>query len=266
MLNAPFNSDAIFGFQQSIRRDPRAKLWTCSVKSFTAPNYIYIINEYNSLLSITISGVTVNYTISFGNYNANTFMTYLLTILPFGFTITLNTITNKYTLSYTNTFQINAISTIYAIMGFNKNSNYISISNSLTMPYTCNFNGLQNLNIHLSSTNTDNLDSFTSSTGGVILALPIINGSNQILYQKSDNFEFIIKQDVIDIFEIELLDDLENPINFNNQHWNITLKFTLVKDMDKFMYKNNFKNILGSSNYDNYDNYELNKKIMVMIV
>ena len=34
-----------------------------------------------------------------------------------------------------------------------------------------------------SSTTTDNLDSFTSSTGSVILALPIINGSNQILYQ-----------------------------------------------------------------------------------
>ena len=104
MLNAPFNSDAIFGFQQSIRRDPRAILWTCSVKSFTASNSIYIINEYNSLLSITISGVIINYTISFGNYNANTFMTYLLTILPIGFTITLNTITNKYTLGYTTTF------------------------------------------------------------------------------------------------------------------------------------------------------------------
>ena len=95
MLNAPFNSDAIFGFQQSIRRDPRAILWTCSVKSFTAPNSIYIINEYNSLLSITSSGVIINYTISFGNYNANTFMTYLLTILPAGFTISLNTITNN---------------------------------------------------------------------------------------------------------------------------------------------------------------------------
>ena len=264
--NATFNSDDIFGFQPSIRRDPRAILWTCSVKSFTAPNSIYIINEYISLLSITISDVITNYTISFGNYNANTFITYLLTILPVGFTITLNTITNKYTLSYTTTFQINANSTIYEIMGFDKNINYTSILNSLTLPYTCNFNGLQNLNIHLSSTTTDNLDSFTSSTGGVILALPIVNGSNQILYQKSDTFEFIIKQDIIDTFEIELLDDLENPINFNNQHWNITLKFTLIKDMDRFIYKNNFENILGSSNYDNYDNYELNQKIVVMIV
>ena len=120
ILNPPFNSDAIFGFQQSIRRDPRAILWTCSVKSFTAPNSIYIINEYNSILSLTISSVITNYTISYGNYNANTFMTYLLRILPVGFTITLNTITNKYTLGYTTTFQINASSTIYDVMGFNK--------------------------------------------------------------------------------------------------------------------------------------------------
>ena len=30
--------------------------------------------------------------------------------------------------------------------------------------------------------------------------------------------------------------------------------------MDRFIYKNNFENILGSSNFDNYDNYELNQK------
>ena len=30
--------------------------------------------------------------------------------------------------------------------------------------------------------------------------------------------------------------------------------------MDRFIYKNNFENILGLSNYDNYDNYELNQK------
>ena len=59
--------------------------------------------------------------------------------------------------------------------------------------------------------------------------------------------------------EIEILDDLENPVNFNNQHWNLTLKFTTIKDVDRFAYKNNFENILGT-NYDNYDNYNLNEK------
>ena len=60
--------------------------------------------------------------------------------------------------------------------------------------------------------------------------------------------------------EIEILDDLENPINFNNQHWNLTLKFSTIKDVDRFSYKNNFENILGSSTYDNFDSYDLNEK------
>ena len=30
--------------------------------------------------------------------------------------------------------------------------------------------------------------------------------------------------------------------------------------MDRFIYKNNFENILGSSNYDNYGNYEMNQQ------
>ena len=260
ILNGSFLSDVVFHFQLSLRRDPRSILWTCSVMSFTSPNSIYVINEYNNILSITISGVTTNYTIVKGNYNANTFITYLLSILPAGFTLTINTITNKFTLGYTAPFSINANSTIYEVMGFLKSTVYNSVSNNIIMPFTCNFNGLQNLNIYLSSTNTENLDSFTQSTGGVIQTIPIVNGSNQILFQKTNNFEFIIKQEVMNTLEIELLDDLENPINFNNQHWNLTLKFTTIKDVDRFSYKNNFENILGSSTYDNFDNYDLNEK------
>ena len=118
MLNGSFMSDAMFHFQLSLRRDARAIIWTCSVMSFTAPNSIYVINEYNNLLSIAISGVTTNYNIVKGNYNANTFITYILTVLPAGFTLTVNTITNKFTLGYTAPFSINSSSTIYEVMGF----------------------------------------------------------------------------------------------------------------------------------------------------
>ena len=118
ILNGSFLSDVVFHFQLSLRRDPRSILWTCSVMSFTSPNSIYVINEYNNILSITISGVTTNYTIVKGNYNANTFITYLLSILPAGFTLTINTITNKFTLGYTAPFSINANSTIHEVMGF----------------------------------------------------------------------------------------------------------------------------------------------------
>ena len=178
MLNGSFMSDAMFHFQLSLRRDARAILWTCSVMSFTAPNSIYVINEYNNLLSIAISGITTNYNIVKGNYNANTFITYILTVLPAGFTLTVNTITNKFTLGYTAPFSINSSSTIYEVMGFLKNTLYNSVSNNIIMPFTCNFNGLQNINIYLSSTNTENLDSFSQSTGGVIQTVPIIIGSN----------------------------------------------------------------------------------------
>jgi hypothetical protein len=50
---------------------------------------------------------------------------------------------------------------------------------------------------------------------------------------------------MIDDMTIDIKDDLNNYINFNNQHWNLTLYFSVIKDIDRFNYMNNFHNILN---------------------
>ena len=85
--NAPYNSDVDFQFEGSLyfNQDEYIQL-TFSLNSFSCPNSIYVINQTNNLLSITMNGNTVNYSLQFGNYNINTFQTYLLSILPNTFT------------------------------------------------------------------------------------------------------------------------------------------------------------------------------------
>ena len=129
-LNGDYNSFVRFLFEEGMYFPHNNIQVTCSVLSFICPNSIYIINETNNLLSLTINSVTTNYYIVKGNYNASNFITYLLSILPTGFTITLNSITNIFTMTYTSNFTINSTSTIYNIMGFKKNTNYSSLSNS----------------------------------------------------------------------------------------------------------------------------------------
>ena len=75
-----------------------------SVLHCEVPNSFYIVNYTNN--SIVANSIT--YTIPVGNYNANTLITALLTLLPVGFAISYSTVTNKYTWTNSTNFTINA--------------------------------------------------------------------------------------------------------------------------------------------------------------
>ena len=249
-INGTFNSSVIFEFEDTIRVHPKAIKLSCSLNHFTCPNSIYNINENNSLLSITVSGTTTNYTFPYGNYNASTFMTQLKALLGSNFSISINTLNNKFTLTHTtNDFSINSNSTIYYEMGFVANTSYISTSRSLTMPYTCNFNGIQSINVHFENLNTNNMDSYNKSNSAIIQSIPVDSTLQQISFFKTNDFNFRIRQENIDFIQIDIKDDLDRFVNLNNQHWNLTLQFTETKDYDRFHYNTNFHSILQNGYY-----------------
>ena len=243
-INGDYNSNIRFLFEEGMYFPHNYIQITCCVLNFICPNSIYIINETNNLLSLKINNVTTNYYISYGNYNASNFITYLLTILPTGFTMTLNTISNIFTMSYTTNFIINSSSTIYNVMGFKKNTSYTSNNNSLVMPYTCNFNGIQSINISLENINTNNLDSYNKYQTSIIQTVNVDTNKTIIEFNKSEDYNITIKQNIMDYIDIGLTDNLQNFINLNNQHWNITLLFNIVSDKNRFSYQNSFLNIL----------------------
>ena len=128
-------------------------------------------------------------------------------------------------------------------MGLAQSTTYYSINNSITMPFTCNFNGIQSININFENLLTENVDSLSKSNSSVIQSILVDNSMQQIQYINSNNFKFLIKQDVISFIQIELRDDLEIPINLNNQHWNLSLAFTDLVNIDRFAKYNGFHNI-----------------------
>jgi hypothetical protein len=112
------------------------------------------------------------------------------------------------------------------------------------MPFTCNFNGIQSFNIHLTNVLTKNVDSLKKSVSSIIQSIPVDVSSSSISYIKNADFNFVITQEIIDSLTIELRDDLGNLLNFNNQNWNMTLYFSIIKDIDRFSYLTNFYGIL----------------------
>jgi hypothetical protein len=245
-LNSTYNSHVKFEFEQAIIFNKRSIKTSCSVLQFSVPNSIYNINETNNSITIYYNNTSPTYYVPYGNYNVYTFMTQLLTQIPSSFSISYNSINN--TLTMTNTtydFILGGQSTLYNVMGLPKNTGYGSTSKSLTLPYMCNFNGLQNIGIYMDNLGTRNIDSLSKSTGSLIQCIQVDPNATLIQFTNNSSAEkFTIYQNTIDYIEISLKDALGNYINLNNQHWNMTLCFSVVRDLERFEYMNTFHNTL----------------------
>ena len=84
----------------------------------------------------------------------------------------------------------------------------------------------KNINIHITSMNTDNIDSLTKSDCNIVQTIPVDSNQSQIMFTKTNDYAFTIKEDCIDSISVTTTDDLGESIDWNNQHWNMTLYFT----------------------------------------
>ena len=234
--NSTHNSELTFEMKYPIIVPKDCLHMTWAVQSFTCPISWYLINSTNNLLSILMSDQIYNINIPYGNYNAISFQTILLGLLPSGFNIILNSINNIYTLTHqTNDFIIRSTSTIFQIMGFYKGQSYTSVNQTLTLPFTCNFSGLTSINIICENIRTNNLDSRTELTSSsIITSVPINSSQGGVIYfQKYNDYCFDVKEDIIDFLDILIMDDLGNKINLNNQHWNLILQINFFREIIK---------------------------------
>jgi hypothetical protein len=90
------------------------------------------------------------------------------------------------------------------------------------------------MNIHITSMNTDNIDSLTKSDCNIIQTIPVDSNQSRIMFTKTTDYAFTIKEDCIDSISVTTTNDLGESVDWNNQHWNMTLYFTTYQDIDRF--------------------------------
>lgn len=204
-----------------------------------------------------------------GNYNPNSFIfelnNQLTGFYPNGnWNITFSNITNKISISaerdyyfysypYTdeNYFKAQNIGTI---MGFNDiiaqgvtdvspagKTYYTGImyptyvgAYNITMPLPVNFSGINSINIYLANLVTQNVDSLTKTTNGIVCNVPVNCPPNDVIYfDKRNDFEFKLDQEYLNSLTIHLKDNLGNFIDLQGQPWNLTLEFSLIRKVPK---------------------------------
>jgi hypothetical protein len=224
--NGIFNSNLEFNVPNLYQTNTNLLYLTIKCLHAEIPYSFYVVNEYNNVLSITDKFNQIqNIYVPFGNYNANTFMKLLAPELPTGMTLSFNNNNGKFTLNYNGSFSINSTSTCYVLMGFDKGKTYNSVNNQIELPYLANFLGSKNIylkipNLILDNYNTATMDRATLSN------IPVnVPPFSIIMYENSSGSSTMIKSiQIPDILYIQLADDQNNLIDFNNTEFSITIQ------------------------------------------
>lgn len=252
--NSTYLSDIYFNFKGILKDEPDIIETTFQILSAQIPYSFYNINVYNNILRLNINSINYTLTLTRGNYNANNLITEILNQLTLngisGFNITISSITGtlKFQHSSQNFTLLYSGSTIFNVLGFDPLINYTSTSFILNAPYPLNLLGTLNLRIISDELQTNNIDSSVNGSWNVLQTIPIEQGNfGLILYDNISKNEMPLNNKYLNGFDIKIIDDNNNLVNFNNIDWNMSFIIN-IKRLRKDSTKTNFKDIIQPLN------------------
>jgi len=236
--NGSYNSDITFYIPKLIERKDLILYNTIRISHAEIPYSFYIVNEYNNTFQFNSNTVTL----PFGNYNGFTLMNAInqeIQVYDASASLALNQTTGRYTMTSTLPFTLNTnMSQIYKIIGLEKGnySGQFNFSNSLYelyFTYPLNTSGSRNLYIKATNFVLDNLNTSTNDKATLKSISCNVPPFGIIMYNNNENVETLVKNPETNYINIQITDDENNLVNFNNIDWSICLeiksKLTLIK-------------------------------------
>jgi len=238
--NTTYLSDMLFNFQNILSDDDDIISSNICVMNAQFPVSFYTINETNNIFGVATNlNLFQTFTIPVGNYNANTLITKMNSLVTAGLisiTFSFNSATGKVTISgdagVTSITFSSALSQFYKVMG---SVFPISTGTSvLNMPYPLNLLGVKKLVI---KSQLLGISSFESGTNQSVTLTTIPNNNSpftMISYENRSNLnKSLIRVRKIDSIDIQIEDEDGNKINFNNINWTLTLVLENIRKMTK---------------------------------
>jgi len=234
--NTTFNSDVVFQLIGLVKKEPDIKHITFHLVDAQIPVSFYNINYTNNVLKYQISSVNYTITVSVGNYNFTSLAQQLVAGFLANshiFTITINKQTGVITFATPATNFILQVSSIFSTLGFPA-SNQTSTSFSLTATYPLNLFGITKIKITSTFFNSYNYDSATRGLSNLISVIPVDQPSfGLIVYENKSDAKYTLRTNVVDNIDIQMTDQNDNLINFNNIDWQLTFLLDITREQDE---------------------------------
>lgn len=237
LYNSTFLSNVSFDTPSLLTKSPYISKVQLELLHAEIPVSFYTINYSNSFFKFKIHTDPIQTVqVPVGNYNANTLITALLTLInDTNFQITISKITGKLTFHHNQTFIIYTDNqySIGKILGFDLGTSYSSIelpNYTLNAPYPLNLLGIKKININSSRLITNN---FTSGQGSNTLlhAISVDQPSfGLIIYQNTSGIRFNLGNREIHKIDLQLYDEDQNFINFNSINWSMLFCLHITYD------------------------------------
>lgn len=259
-VNGTYLSNINFNFSGLLQDDKNLIRTYITVLNAQFPVSFYIIDDTDNILYYTQGGESKLITIPIGNYNGNQMVTALnagFTTNGSGITTSLNSNNGLlyFLISDGISYTFLSTSTIKKILGF---ETYITSSTLITMPYQLNLLGKKKIFINSNHLRNSAFTSKSLSSVQTIATIPVDQPPySMINYTSVSELEKnILFNRTLDVLDIQIVDEENKYINFQNIDWSITLCLTIEKnDPEKLNY--------GLSNLplpiENKNNLENNK-------
>ena len=233
-LNGSYLSNVIFNMSGMLKNEDDIVMTQISVNSAQIPISYYIVNYTNNTL-VYRYGINPITTITFdtGNYNANTFITQFISkvdhIIP-----SLNKLNGKFIYTAPSGFNFyHTGSTCFKCLGLYINTDYYG--STIPSPYPVQFQGITRLKIVSNELNTYSMDSNTGNFSNTLATLSVNSSAYGILlYDNTSQYKPMLRNKDANIFDIGILDDNDNYINFNNCFLEdyITIRYNQIKQFN----------------------------------
>lgn len=233
--NGQYNSDVVFKFPGLVKPEQYITGIQFQLLDAQLPVSFYNINYTNNTLNYQISSVNYTITVDVGNYNFNSLATQLVAkFLANGhiFTITINKQNGIITFATPATNFILQVSSMFPVLGLLL-SNHISSSFSLTADYPLNLLGITKIKIQSVNLSSYNADSSNSGNSNNIGLIPVDQPSfGLIVFENKSSSKFDLRNNQIDEIDLQITDQNNNLINFNNIDWNLTILIETTREVE----------------------------------
>jgi len=226
--NGTYKSDVLFNFRNLLQDQENILKSEILVVNAQFPASFYCINEYNDTLIMSGSGfATKTIAIEKGNYNANTLITELKSkFLSQGVlfeSIIINRATGKLVFTTSILANYSFSGSFIEILG--TTSDIVASGTVYNCIYPLNLLGIQKLSIQSEKLSIQSVSSFDFSLSNTLLTIPVDVSPFSLLnyISQSDSNKNLLNVRTINEIDIQIYDENENLINFNNLDWTITL-------------------------------------------
>jgi hypothetical protein len=232
--NGTYLSNVIFPFSNILKPNEDIKRAFISLQNATIPVSFYIINETNNRLVLKDmgGGGTHNIDIDYGNYSISTLIIELQTKINAGFphtcTITFNKNTGRLYFVFSGHTQIRDTTTMDDILGTGGGD--LNANNDILMPYPASLLGAKKLLVKSQALDISSFDSQTGNKLNILATIPVSDAFyGLIVYVPSTETKYLLTTDLLNSIDIQISDEENNLINFNNVNWTLTFCLTIEK-------------------------------------